>query len=66
MAIKVAVIGAGGLGLSATKNFLEDGFDVTTYESRDYVGGLVSDNQSSPSYFHFGLYCTCNQVLYAS
>jgi len=48
MAMKVAVIGAGGLGLSATKNFLEDGFDVTTYESRDYVGGLVSDHQGSP------------------
>lgn len=43
MAVKVAVVGAGVAGLSAMKNFTEDGFDVTTYETRDYVGGLVSN-----------------------
>jgi NADPH-dependent 2,4-dienoyl-CoA reductase/sulfur reductase-like enzyme len=36
MAVKVAVIGAGGVGLSATKTFIEDGFDATTYESGEY------------------------------
>ncbi|KAJ9622083.1 hypothetical protein H2203_006964 [Taxawa tesnikishii (nom. ined.)] len=37
---KVAVIGAGPLGLAAIKNLTEDGFDVTGYEARGYVGGL--------------------------
>ena len=37
---RVAVIGAGPTGLMALKNLLEDGFDVTCYESRPYVGGL--------------------------
>lgn len=36
----VCVIGAGALGLVATKNFTEEGFDVTTFERNDYVGGL--------------------------
>lgn len=40
MAPTVAVIGAGPLGLMALKNFKEDGFDVTCFEARDYVGGL--------------------------
>lgn len=37
---KVAVVGAGPLGLMATKILLEDGFDVTCYERRNYIGGL--------------------------
>jgi dimethylaniline monooxygenase (N-oxide forming) len=40
MAIKVAVVGAGPLGLMALKNLKEDGFDVTGYDAREYVGGL--------------------------
>jgi len=40
MTLKAAVIGAGPLGLLATKNLLEEGFDVTTYDKRSYVGGL--------------------------
>ncbi|KAK4541769.1 hypothetical protein LTR36_007478 [Oleoguttula mirabilis] len=36
----VCIIGAGALGLVATKNFLEEGFDVTTFERNAYVGGL--------------------------
>ena len=36
----VAVVGAGPLGLMALKNLKEDGFDVTGYDARDYVGGL--------------------------
>ena len=47
MGVRVAVIGAGALGLSATKNLTEDGFDVTTYETRDYVGGLWKDAHDS-------------------
>jgi dimethylaniline monooxygenase (N-oxide forming) len=49
---KVAVIGAGALGLSATKVFAEDGFTVTTYESRDYVGGLWKDSDDSTISVH--------------
>lgn len=37
---KLCVIGAGALGLVTTKNFIEQGFDVITYERNDYVGGL--------------------------
>ncbi|KAK5125464.1 hypothetical protein LTR85_000573 [Meristemomyces frigidus] len=37
---RVGIIGAGALGLVATKNFVEGGFDVTTFERNDYVGGL--------------------------
>lgn len=40
MAPRVAVIGAGPLGLMAMKTLKEDGFDVTGYEARPYVGGL--------------------------
>lgn len=40
MPTKVAVIGAGPTGLLATKNMKEQGFDVTTFERRAYVGGL--------------------------
>lgn len=40
MAPHIAIIGAGPLGLMATKNFLECGFEVTCYEARPYVGGL--------------------------
>ncbi|KAH7397886.1 flavin-containing monooxygenase-like protein [Cadophora sp. MPI-SDFR-AT-0126] len=34
------------------RNFLEDGFDVTTYESRDYVGGLWKDSKDSTISVH--------------
>ncbi|RDW62513.1 hypothetical protein BP5796_10815 [Coleophoma crateriformis] len=37
---KVAVIGAGVLGLVTLKNLLEEGFDAVTFEKNDYVGGL--------------------------
>ncbi len=48
MPVKVAVIGGGPLGLMALKNFKEDGFDVTLYESRSWIGGLwkYSDDDS--------------------
>jgi len=36
----VAVIGAGPLGLIATKNLVEEAFQVTTFERTQYVGGL--------------------------
>lgn len=41
---RVAVVGAGALGLMATKQFLADGFEVTTFDSRPYVGGLWKDS----------------------
>jgi dimethylaniline monooxygenase (N-oxide forming) len=40
MGARVAVLGAGPLGLIATKILREDGFEVTAFESRPYVGGL--------------------------
>jgi len=40
--ISVAVIGAGIAGLAATKEFLEQGFEVTTFERYDTIGGLWS------------------------
>jgi dimethylaniline monooxygenase (N-oxide forming) len=36
----VCVIGAGALGLVATKNLVEQGLKVTTLERNEYVGGL--------------------------
>lgn len=39
MASRVAVIGAGPLGLMAVKNMKEAGLDVTCYEARSWVGG---------------------------
>jgi dimethylaniline monooxygenase (N-oxide forming) len=47
MPVRVAVIGAGALGLMAMKILKEDGFDVTGYESRDYVGGLWKYSEDS-------------------
>lgn len=52
MVVKVAVIGAGGLGLAATKTFLEDGFEMTTFGSRTYVGGLWKDSYDSTISVH--------------
>ncbi|KAK5940865.1 hypothetical protein PMZ80_007282 [Knufia obscura] len=49
---KVAVIGAGALGLMALKQFKEDGFDVTGFESRPYVGGLWKDSRDSTISVH--------------
>ena len=40
MSVKAAVIGAGPLGLLAAKNLKEQGFDITVFERRRYVGGL--------------------------
>jgi dimethylaniline monooxygenase (N-oxide forming) len=40
MTKRVAVIGAGPTGLMAMKNLKEDGFEVTGYDARPYVGGL--------------------------
>ncbi|KAF1990696.1 flavin-containing monooxygenase-like protein [Aulographum hederae CBS 113979] len=40
MAARVAVIGAGALGLMALKNFKEDGFEFTGFETRSWAGGL--------------------------
>jgi len=47
MSTRVAVIGAGPLGLMAMKNLREDGFDVTGFEKRSYVGGLWKPSQDS-------------------
>jgi dimethylaniline monooxygenase (N-oxide forming) len=47
MASHVAVIGAGPLGLMALKNMKEDGFDVTGFETRPYVGGLWKYSEDS-------------------
>lgn len=44
---KVAVIGAGPLGLVSLKTFKEDGFDVTAFETRPYVGGLWKYSEDS-------------------
>ncbi|KAI5461390.1 flavin-binding monooxygenase-like-domain-containing protein [Mariannaea sp. PMI_226] len=43
---KVCVIGAGAIGLVATKNLLEQGLNVTTFERHEWIGGTwhVSDN----------------------
>ena len=37
---KIAVIGAGPVGLAALKNLLERGHDVTAYEQQSSIGGL--------------------------
>ena len=36
---RVCVVGAGMIGLVATKNLLEQGLEVTTFERNGYVGG---------------------------
>ena len=47
MSVRVAVIGTGPLGLMAIKNLKEDGFTVTGFEKRAYVGGLWKQSQDS-------------------
>ena len=50
MSVRVAVVGAGPLGLMATKNLTEDGFEVTTFEKRAWLGGLwKKSDDSTPS-----------------
>ncbi|KAF7542518.1 hypothetical protein G7Z17_g11505 [Cylindrodendrum hubeiense] len=43
---EVCVIGAGAIGLVTTKNLLEKGLQVTTFERHEHIGGTwhVSDN----------------------
>nr|OQO16618.1 hypothetical protein B0A51_14119 [Rachicladosporium sp. CCFEE 5018] len=36
----ICVIGAGAFGLTAVKNFVEEGFEVTCFERNSYIGGL--------------------------
>lgn len=48
MSTRVALVGAGPVGLMALKNLTEDGFDVTSFEKRAYVGGLW--NAANDSY----------------
>ncbi|CAI4215535.1 unnamed protein product [Parascedosporium putredinis] len=46
----VAVIGLGAFGLVATKNLVEEGFDVTAFDRNPYIGGLwryTTDNRTS-------------------
>ena len=43
----VAIVGAGALGLVATKNLIEEGFEVITFEKTAYVGGLWHANSDS-------------------
>lgn len=40
MPTRVVVVGAGPVGLITMKNLLEEGFEVTAYEARPFVGGL--------------------------
>ena len=47
MTVTVAVIGAGPTGLMALKNLKEDGFEVTGFEKRGYVGGLWKQSHDS-------------------
>lgn len=47
MPSSVAVVGAGPLGLMAMKNLKENGFQVSGFEKRGYVGGLWKQAQDS-------------------
>ena len=38
--VKIAVIGAGSSGMTATKQCLDEGFDVVVFEKTHYTGGL--------------------------
>ncbi|OAR02162.1 hypothetical protein LLEC1_03500, partial [Akanthomyces lecanii] len=47
----VAVVGLGAVGLVTAKNLVEEGFDVTGFESHNYIGGVwhysEEENQTS-------------------
>ena len=57
----VAVIGAGPSGITAIKNFIDEGFDVTAFERCDGVGGNWRFNDPSG---HSSVFETC--LLYTS
>ncbi len=44
---KVAVIGTGPSGITAIKNFIDEGFDVTAFDRCDVVGGNWRFNDPS-------------------
>lgn len=50
---KVCVIGAGPSGITAIKNLLDEGLEVTAYDYNDEVGGnwIYSENESHSSVF---------------
>ncbi|KAH8889101.1 FAD/NAD(P)-binding domain-containing protein [Thozetella sp. PMI_491] len=43
---RVCVLGAGPVGLVATKNLAEQGLEVTTYEKQDCIGGIWHPNKT--------------------
>ncbi|KIW95570.1 uncharacterized protein Z519_04155 [Cladophialophora bantiana CBS 173.52] len=47
MTVTVAVVGMGPLGLMALKNLKEDGFEVSGFEKRSWVGGLWKQSYDS-------------------
>jgi dimethylaniline monooxygenase (N-oxide forming) len=61
--ISIAVIGAGISGLAATKEFIEQGFRVTTFERYDAVGGLWS-YRPDPSQRSVGWHTMVNSSKY--
>lgn len=52
MTTTVCVIGAGAIGLCSMKTLKEEGFHVTGFEARDYVGGLWKDSPDSTISVH--------------
>jgi len=38
--LRIAIIGAGATGMTATKACLEEGFDVVVFERSEFTGGL--------------------------
>ena len=58
--VRVAIVGAGPVGLMALKNLREDGFDAVAFDKRPYVGGLWKQSQDS------SLSITANTVFNSS
>lgn len=63
---KIAVIGAGPMGLMATYELLKNGFDVTLYEKDDRIGGMSAsfnlDGVQIERYYHF--ICATDYALF--
>lgn len=57
---KIAVIGAGPMGLAVAYQLVKDGFEPIVYEADDRVGGMTAtfdfDGLEIERYYHF--HCT--------
>ena len=64
--LRVAIIGAGGSGLTAIKSCLDEGFEPVCFEQESYLGGMwkfTEDNSISSSVYRSTVINTDKEMM---